>query len=923
MMHQRLFLLDAYALIYRAYYAMIRSPRITSKEFNTSAIFGFVNTLNEVLNKEQPTHIAVCFDPAGPTFRHEAYEDYKAQREKQPEDITLSVPWIKEILQAMHIPVVEVPGYEADDVIGTLSAIAEREGFDTYMMTPDKDYGQLVTDHVKMYRPSLRGEGFEIRGPEEVCARYGIERPSQVIDLLALEGDTSDNIPGCPGIGEKTAAKLIQAYGSVENLIANSGQLTGATRKRVEDNKEQIEFSKFLATIKTDVPLPEDITPQAMTRSEPDYQTLAEIYRKLEFRTFIKRMESAGQLAAPHPAEPAADGFVGSLFDEPAEQSASNLTTTPHNYTCITDNKTLQTAVDEALTNISPIGITVYAPGESAMSAPWLGIAVSPAEGKAFYAVVPAENTDKATRKEFFGLISRLAASPATIISHDVKRAMIVLRRHGIRLTDNYYDTSLAHYLIDPETTHRIAGLAFRYLKYNMAEQPDDRTGLKRFQPIAPQEAATVMCEHADMTLRLYSLLNGEVENQGLMPLLNDIELPLVKVLAEMEYTGVRIDSDVLDDMSVRFTKRLDEMETEIFRLAGERFNLASPMQVGRILFEKLQIDSNGKRTKKGGYSTTEEILEKLRPTHAIVDLILRHRALKKLLTTYVNALPGMVNRHTGKIHTSYNQTVTATGRISSANPNLQNIPIRSDDGREIRSAFVADPGDIIMSADYSQIELRLIADLSGDPDMIEAFGSGEDIHRATAAKIYHVAPSDVSDTQRRNAKTANFGIIYGISAFGLSERLGIPRSEARDLIEGYFATYPRIRAYMEENVDGARRNGYVTTVMGRKRFLSEINSRNATVRNYAERNAVNAPIQGSAADIIKRAMVDIYHAIEEAGLKSRMIMQVHDELVFNVIPDELPQLQEIACRLMEQAYVGRVRLEVAAGSGRTWLEAH
>lgn len=923
-MQRRLFLLDAYALIYRAYYAMLRSPRITSKGFNTSAIFGFVNTLNEVLTKEQPTHIAVCFDPQGPTFRHEAYAEYKAQREKQPEDITMSVPLIKNILTAMRIPIVEVAGYEADDVIGTLSVIAEREGFDTFMMTPDKDYGQLVTDHVKMYRPSLRGEGFEIRGPEEVCARYGIERPSQVIDMLALEGDSSDNIPGCPGIGEKTAAKLIRAYGSVERLIENSDQLTGATRKRVEENKEQIVFSKFLATIKTDVPLPEGITPQAMTRSEPDYQALAEVYRQLEFRTFIKRMESAGQLdTAPRHATPASDGFVGSLFDEPADQPTANLTTSPHEYTSITDNETLRKAVDEALSADAPIGITVYAPGESAMTAPWLGIAFTSAQGKAVYAVTPSEEAPEATRREFAEQIGRLATASATIVSHDVKRAMIVLRRHDIHLTDNYYDTSLAHYLIDPETSHRIAGLAFRYLKYNMAEQPDDRTGMKRFHPITPQEATTVMCENADITLRLYDTLNSEIERQGFLPLLTDIELPLVKVLAEMEYTGVRIDTDVLAEMSARFTERLDQMETEIFSLAGERFNLASPMQVGRILFEKLQIDNNGKRTKKGGYSTTEEILEKLRPTHKIVDLILRHRSLRKLLTTYVNALPGMVNSATGKIHTSYNQTVTATGRISSANPNLQNIPIRSDDGREIRSAFVADPGNIIMSADYSQIELRLIADLSGDPDMIEAFGSGEDIHRATAAKIYHVSLPDVSETQRRNAKTANFGIIYGISAFGLSERLGIPRAEARELIEGYFATYPRIRAYMEENVADARRNGYVSTVMGRKRFLPEINSRNATVRNYAERNAVNAPIQGSAADIIKRAMVDIYRAIGEAGLKSRMIIQVHDELVFNVIPDELPRLQEIVCRLMEKAYVGRVRLEVAAGSGRTWLEAH
>lgn len=923
-MQRRLFLIDAYALIYRAYYAMIRSPRITSKGLNTSAVFGFINTLNEVLNKEQPTHIAVCFDPSGPTFRHEAFEEYKAQREKQPEDITQSVPWIKRILNAMHIPVVEVDGYEADDVIGTLAQMADKDGYDTYMMTPDKDYGQLVTDRIRMYRPALRGEGFEIRGPGEVCERYGIESPRQIIDLLALEGDVSDNIPGCPGIGEKTASKLIQLYGSVENLIANSAQLTGATRRRVEEHQQQIVFSKFLATIKTDVPLPTDIRPDKLSRTEPDYEALAEIYRELEFRTFLKRMESAGQLTPARQPFPASqpEGYIGSLFDEPETSAATDMSTAAHDYVCITDTESLHAAVDRAIAAKAPVGVTVYAAGESAMTAQWLGIAFSMSEGSAVYAEAPGEDSSETRHRSFTDEIKRLFDGVATVVSHDVKRAIIVLRRHGITI-GNYYDTSLAHYLIDPETSHRISGLAFKYLKYNMAEQPDDRTGLKRFQPIPSAEAAVVMCENADITLRLYSLLNAEVERQGLMPLLRDIELPLVRVLAEMEYTGVRIDTGVLAEMSTRFTHRLEDMEMEIFRLAGEPFNLASPKQVGDILFDKLQIGGKSRRTKKGGYSTTEEILEKLRPNHAIVDLILRYRALRKLLTTYVNALPGMINPSTGKIHTSYNQTVTATGRISSANPNLQNIPIRSDDGREIRSAFVADPGDIIMSADYSQIELRLIADLSGDPDMIEAFGSGEDIHRATAAKIYHTAPADVSETQRRNAKTANFGIIYGISAFGLSERLGIPRAEARKLIDGYFATYPRIRLFMDNNVESAREKGYVATVMGRKRFLPEINSRNATVRSYAERNAVNAPIQGSAADIIKRAMVDIYRAIGEAGLKSRMIIQVHDELVFNVVPDELPQLQEIVCRLMENAYVGHVRMEVAAGSGRTWLEAH
>lgn len=917
--NKKLFLLDAYALIYRAYYALIRAPRITSKGFNTSAIFGFCNTLDEVLRKENPTHIAVCFDPPGNTFRHEAYEAYKAQRDKQPEDITDSIPYIKRILAAYHIPAIEVEGFEADDVIGTLSRMAEKEGFVTYMMTPDKDYGQLVTDKVFMYRPSLRGEGFEIRGPKEVCERYLIDRPEQVVDMLALEGDASDNIPGCPGVGEKTAAKLISAWGSVENLLAHTQDVKGAVQKKLIDNAENIRFSKFLATIRTDVPLG-DITPDSLKRSATDIDALTEVYRELEFRTFLNRLGADRQPANEKPAK--AEGVMGSLFDMVEEAvPTANLSNSTYNYRLLTTPAEVAEAV-EAAVKARRVAIAVNAAGDAAMTATLEGIALSVAEGEGAY--IPF-NSDSMTRSEIAAMLEPLLSGAATIVSHDVKRDIIVLRREEMELSAPYYDTSVAHYLLDPEMKHTMPYIAGKYLGYSPVDMEADgstRTSRKQ-RSLSCEELTVKYCELADLTLRLYGVLAPKVEEDGLKPLMDTIELPLVKVLADMEWTGVRIDVKELARLSERFTARLNEMERKIFELAGGEFNLSSPMQVGEVLFGRLQIDKDAKRTKKGGYSTTEEILEKLRPANPIVDLILQHRALKKLLTTYINALPALVNPSTGKIHTSYNQTVTATGRISSTNPNLQNIPIRSDDGREIRRAFIAEPGDLILSADYSQIELRLMADMSGDPDMVEAFLSGADIHRATAAKIYHENLEDVTDTQRRNAKTANFGIIYGISAFGLSERLGIPRSEAKMLIDGYFRTYPGVKGYMERSIEQAREQGYVTTIKGRKRLLPDIHSRSSVVRGYAERNAINAPLQGSAADIIKLAMVEIDRHIREAGLESRMIMQVHDELVFNVKPEELPQLQEIVVRDMEGAFSSKVPLTVASGTGTNWLEAH
>lgn len=918
----RLFLLDAYALIYRAYYALIRSPRLTSKGFNTSAIFGFCNTLEDILSKENPTHIAVCFDPpGGETFRHAMYPEYKAQRDKQPEDITLSVPIIKEILAAYRIPAIEVAGYEADDVIGTLSRRASAEGFITYMMTPDKDYGQLVTDTVLMYRPALRGEGFEIRGPQQVCERYGISSPSQVIDLLALEGDASDNIPGCPGVGEKTAAKLIADWGSVENLLDNTDKLKGALQRKVTENAGQIRFSKELVTIKTDVPLPDGLTLDSLKRQPERKDELLEIFRRLEFRSFIKKLTAGNDSPASKPAapSPAADA-MGSLFDfadnAPASPAlAQSITTAAHTYTIAATTAEAMQAV--ALAAQSPAaGLFLIADSDAADAAEALtshivGAAISSAPHSATYIPFGSESIDA-------GILMPLLAGKTTVCAYDVKRSMLLLSMSGHRLSAPYFDIAVAHYLLEPEGKHTPTVLALKYLDYDLI-QPAGRHTLT----VEPQAAPDFACERADTALQLHSKLMAAIESEGLMPLLTDIELPMVEVLAHMESVGVSVNTAELTALSREYTRRLETMEEEVYALAGTRFNISSPMQVGDILFDRLKIDPAAKRTKKGAFSTTEEILEKHRADHPIVDLILKIRALRKLLSTYINALPTLVNKRTGRIHTTYNQTVTATGRISSTNPNMQNIPVRSDDGREIRRAFIPSPGNVMLSADYSQIELRLMAELSRDEAMVEAFLSGADIHRATAAKIYHLPIDTVSEEQRRNAKTANFGIIYGISTFGLSERLSIPRSEAKALIDGYFATYPGVRRYIDRSIEEARNKGYVTTLMGRRRMLPEINSRNAVVRGYAERNAVNAPLQGSAADIIKLAMVRIFRRMSSYGMKSQMIMQVHDELIFDVVPDELSRLRDMVIEEMHASYRGIIPLDVSAGVGKNWLEAH
>ena len=924
MEEKKLFLLDAYALIYRAYYALIRSPRVTSDGRNTSAIFGFCNTLDDILRKENPQYMAVCFDPPhGVTFRHEVYPEYKAQRDKQPEDITESIPVIKKIIEAYGIRVVEVPNYEADDVIGTLSVQAEKDGFTTYMMTPDKDYGQLVTDRVFMYRPALKGQGFEVRGPKEVCERYGISSPAQVIDMLALEGDVSDNVPGCPGVGEKTAAKLIGQFGSVEGLLDGTDQLKGAIKAKIEANAEQIRFSKFLVTIKTDVPL--DMAPDALLRREPNLDQLRAIFKDLEFKTMLNRLNGSpkepAKTAAPAPA---ADRHgMGSLFDldEPtAEQPAVPVEEADIEWT--------QADTPEALAEFgraveasgaSMLAISVLADGDEAMTAALRGVALSAGDSLTVYVPCNAERADALAVA-----LQPLTDNPALrVASHDIKRDLLILRRHSVDITAPIYDTSLAHYLLKPEMKHDLADLAMNTLGMKIHDYTLSAAERRRPMTGSCSEVACRVCQRAVAVRRLVPELEKALVADGTRELMDEIELPLTRVLAEMEWTGVRVDTDELSAMSRRLTEQMNALERECWEMAGGQFNIGSPSQVGEVLFGRLKIDPKAKRTKTGAWSTTEEILEKHRREWPIVDRILQVRGLKKLLATYVDALPKLINPATGKIHTTYNQTVTATGRISSTNPNLQNIPIRTELGREIRRAFVADPGCLILSADYSQIELRLMACLSGDEAMVHAFNSGEDIHRATAAKIYHEDIADVTDDQRRNAKTANFGIIYGISAFGLSERLGIPRSEAKELIDGYLRTYPGVQRYMQEAIERARTQGWVSTVKGRKRYLPEINSRNAVVRGYAERNAINAPLQGSAADIIKIAMIRIAADMERRAMRSRMILQVHDELVFNVYPDELADLQQLVTEHMQDAYHSLVPLTVGAGTGQNWLEAH
>ena len=918
----KLFLLDAYALIYRAYYAFIKNPRINSKGMNTSAVMGFVNTLNEILTKEQPTHIGVAFDH-GKTFRDEAFPAYKAQREETPEDIRASVPIIKQIISAMHIPVLQVDGFEADDVIGTLATKAGKAGITTYMLTPDKDYGQLVSDNVFMFRPR-HGGGYETMGPAEVCQKYELASTSQVIDLLALMGDSADNFPGCPGVGPKTAAKLIAQFGSIDNMLANSSQIKGKLREKVEEAVDDIRMSKFLATIRTDVPI--DLNLDQLKVEEPDTAKLAEIFTELEFKSLLDKF-----VKKPQPQPKVANMQLDLFAENPTNDAAApeissfeSLKTTQHEYQLVETEEDARRLFDFFITK--PIlSLDTETTSVNPIDAELVGLSFAVEEGKAFYVAIPAER-EKAER--IVNIFKPLYESTQILkIGQNIKYDMEVLMNYGVRLAAPMFDTMIAHYVLQPEQKHNMDILAETLLGYQTIHI-DELIGpkgksQKNMRSLSPADICDYAAEDADVTLRLYNVLKPRLKEADVEDLFYNIEMPLVPVLAEMETNGVLLDTDALAETSKVLTSRMTQIEQEIYKLAGHQFNIASPKQVGEVLFGEMKIVDKPKKTKTGQYVTSEEVLQQLRSKAPIVDHILEHRGLKKLLGTYVDALPKLINPRTHHIHTSFNQAVTATGRLSSSDPNLQNIPVRGEEGKEIRKCFIPEPGCLFFSADYSQIELRVMAHLSGDKNMIEAFREGYDIHAATAARIYKEKIDDVSRDQRTKAKRANFGIIYGITVFGLAERLDISRDEAKQLIDGYFETFPEVHAYMEKAKQLAREHGYAETFFHRRRYLPDITSHNATVRNFAERNAINAPIQGSAADIIKIAMVRIYERFCREGIKSKMILQVHDELNFSVLPEEKERVEKIVLEEMQNAYPLQVPLVADSGWGANWLEAH
>lgn len=925
----KLFLIDAYALIYRSYYAFINNPRINSKGLNTSAVMGFCNTLNEVLTKERPSHIGVAFDH-GLTFRNEAFPQYKAQREETPEDIKRSVPIIKDILTAYHIPVLQVDGFEADDVIGTLALKAGEQGVDTYMLTPDKDYAQLVRSNVYMYRPR-HGGGYETMGPDEVNQKYNISSPLQVIDLLALMGDSADNFPGCPGVGEKTASKLINEFGTVEQLLENTAQLKGKMREKVEAAVEDIKMSKFLATIRTDVPVELDL--EQLQLKEPDAAKLQEIFTELEFKSFATRLLNKAE--KPKKVE----NRQLSLFDEPAMAEADNslfepqsaasanrqtIETTPHEYHLVQTEADMQALVT-LLSTADVISLDTETTSTNAIEAQLVGLSFAIEEKKAYYVPVP-EQADEA--QNIVNRFKPIYENPKTLkVGQNIKYDLEVLRNYGITLQGPLFDTMVAHYLLQPELRHNMDFMAEVYLNYETVHidaliGPKGKAQ-KNMRELAPSEVYNYACEDADITLQLKNVLQPKLVEAGVERLFNEVEMPLIPVLAEMECNGVRIDTATLKETSQVFTERMLQLEQEIYQAAGKTFNVASPKQVGDILFGEMKIIDKPKKTKTGQYVTSEEVLQTLRSKHPIVAHILDYRALKKLLGTYVDALPKLINPRTGHIHTSFNQAVTATGRLSSSDPNLQNIPVRGEDGKEIRKCFIPEEGCEFFSADYSQIELRVMAHLSQDANMLDAFREGYDIHAATAAKIYNKPVSEVTRDERTKAKRANFGIIYGITVFGLADRLNIERAEAKQLIDGYFKMFPQVQQYMEQAKETARANGYVETFFHRRRYLPDINSGNATVRAIAERNAINAPIQGSAADIIKVAMVRIFQRFQRENIRSKMILQVHDELNFSVLPTEKEQVERIVMEEMQAAYPLDVPLVADSGWGNNWLEAH
>ena len=918
----KLFLIDAYAVIYRSYYAFIKSPRINSKGLNTSAIMGFCNTLNEVLTKEKPTHIGVAFDH-GKTFRHDVFPEYKAQREETPEDIKLSVPLIKQVLEAMRIPILQVDGFEADDIIGTVAMRFGADGIDTFMLTPDKDYGQLIGPNVFMYRPR-HGGGYEILGEKEVEAKYGIPTPAQVIDLLALMGDSADNFPGCPGVGEKTAAKLINQFGSIDNMLQHTDEIKGKLREKVENAVEDIKMSKFLATIRTDVPMQLEL--DELKIEEPNETKLRAIFEELEFKTLINKFLNKSEV------KPKTDNNQLDLFaenatnesDEPKNAKFESIKTTQHEYKLVENEEELRQLCDFFITK-EFVSIDTETTSTDAISAELVGLSFSVEENKAFYVPIPANNEEAIKYVQIFKPLYE--SDKIMKIGQNIKYDYEVLSRYGVTLQGKMFDTMIAHYLIQPELHHNMDYMAETLLGYQTIhiEELLGPKGKKQknMRDLSPTDIYEYAAEDADITLRLKNVLEPRLKELGVEELFWNIEMPLVRVLADMELNGVCLDTEALQDTSKIFTERMKQYEQEIYKEAGEEFNISSPKQVGDILFGKLQIMDKPKKTKTGQYVTSEEVLQSLENKNPIVRNILNYRGMKKLLSTYIDALPKLINPRTGHIHTSFNQALTATGRLSSSDPNLQNIPVRTDDGKEIRKCFIPEEGCLFFSADYSQIELRIMAHLSEDENMMEAFREGHDIHRATAAKIWHVDIDKVTDAQRKKAKQANFGIIYGITTYGLAQRMDIPNSEAKELIEGYFRTFPKVQTYMEQAKEEARAKGYAETLFHRRRYLADINSRNATVRGFAERNAINAPIQGTEADIIKVAMVRIWERFKKEGIRSKMILQVHDELNFSVYPEEREQVERIVIEEMQNAYPLNVPLTADAGWGKNWLEAH
>ena len=919
----KLFLLDAYALIYRSYYAFIKNPRINSKGQNTSAIMGFVNTLQEVLTKEQPTHLGVAFDPHGPTFRSEAFPAYKAQREETPEDIRKAVPIIKQLLTAWNIPVLQVDGYEADDVIGTLATKAGQQGIATYMLTPDKDYGQLVTENVRIYRPR-HGGGYEVMGPDEVKAKYDIPSTAAVIDLLALMGDSADNFPGCPGVGEKTAVKLINEFGSVAELITRTAEIKGKLREKVEEHIEDIKMSYFLATIKTDVPI--ELNMEELKVTEPNEAELGKLLEELEFKTLaakiLKKSETKVKVVNQQLDLFAEFSTEGS--SEPEFSSFETLKTVAHTYKLVENEEDLKKLYDYFRTKQFFV-LDTETTSTNAIDAELVGLSFAVQEHEAFYVPIPA-NREEAL--QIVNIFKPLYEDPTIMkIGQNLKYDLKVLRNYDIELKGQMWDTMIAHYLIQPELLHNMDYMAEVYLHYKTIHIDEligpKGKGQKSMRDLSPTLVYEYACEDADITLQLKNKLEPELKKYECENLFHEIEMPLMPVLAEMEMNGVCLDTESLKETSQQFTQRMQEIEQRIYELAGQQFNIASPKQVGEILFDKLKIIEKPKKTKTGQYVTSEEVLQQLKNKHEIVADILEHRGLKKLISTYIDALPKLINPRTGHIHTSFNQTITATGRLSSSDPNLQNIPIRGEDGKEIRKAFIPEPGCLFFSADYSQIELRVMAHLSGDANMIEVFREGKDLHAATAANIYKKPIDEVTRDERTKSKRANFGIIYGITIFGLAERLDIPREEAKMLIDGYFDTFPQVHEYMEQSKEVARRQGYVTTLFGRRRYLPDINSGNSVVRGFAERNAINAPIQGTAADIIKVAMIHIYERFKKENIKSKMILQVHDELNFSVLPEEKELVERIVLEEMQNAFQMKVPLVADSGFGDNWLEAH